>query len=599
MTSDAGGSGPSEAAAERYATERVEAAFSGSQLPTMITRQSDGTIRFVNQACVDMLGWQESELVGRTVIEVGVYGPERRAEVLERMRHDGGLRDLEVEVTTKLGDTRLTLGSILRLELDGEACLVSQFHDMTEHRGLQARLRESEERLRQIADTLQQAFVLSTLEPPRVLYASPATERIFGIDRKTIYEGGPMALRSLIHPDDREHVAAQRDVIAAAADVEFRIVRPDGETRWLRARIEPVKSERGEAARWVSMAEDVTEERELREALRDSEERFRRLAENSTDVISRASPDAVLRYVSPACRRLYGYEPEELIGRPGWEFIHPEDLPALRDEVASRGARPDEVTNVYRVRRKDGSYVWMEAKSHTVRDPASGEVIELHTTARDVGEQRRAASALRRAKREAEEANSAKSEFLSRVSHELRTPLHAILGFGELLEDENLRPEQLDAVEQITKGGRHLLFLIDEVLDISAIERGDLKLSLEPVDVGEVISESLAMVAPLATTRSVTLRSPDAGDLAFHVLADRQRLKQALLNLVWNAVKYNREGGDVRVLAARAPARRPPGSRWSTPASGSRPVRWHASSRRSSALEPRRPTSREPGWGWP
>jgi PAS domain S-box-containing protein len=263
-------------------------------------------------------------------------------------------------------------------------------------------------------------------------------------------------------------------------------------------------------------------------------------------------------YVSPASRSVYGYEPEAMVGRFGWEFLHPDDLAAMTTDFSDRADEPDVVTSCYRVLRGDGDYVWVEARIRTLRDPQTGEVVEFHTIARDVGERQRAEAELHRAQEEAERANAAKSEFLSRMSHELRTPLHAILGFGDLLARDDLRPAQCEQLGQITKAGRHLLELINEVLDLSRIEDGGLSMSLEPVHVGQVLSETLEMLAPLAAARAVTLAPARHAAEDLHVVADRQRLKQVLLNLLSNAVKYNRTGGEAWVattLAAPATAR--------------------------------------------
>ena len=148
---------------------------------------------------------------------------------------------------------------------------------------------------------------------------------------------------------------------------------------------------------------------------------------------------------------------------------------------------------------------------------------------------------------EADRANQAKSEFLSRMSHELRTPLNAILGFAQLLELDAESSEQQESVGQILRAGRHLLGLINEILDISRIEAGRLQLSLEPVPVHETIRQAIDLVQPSAVDAHVTVRS-DAIDARLHVLADRQRLQQVLLNLLSNGVKYNRESGAVTVL---------------------------------------------------
>ena len=150
------------------------------------------------------------------------------------------------------------------------------------------------------------------------------------------------------------------------------------------------------------------------------------------------------------------------------------------------------------------------------------------------------------ARETAETANQSKSEFLSRMSHELRTPLNAVLGFAQLLEIESLTEDQSESVTQIVKGGRHLLELINEVLDIARIETGHLALSAEPVLPSEVVSDVLDLIRPLAVERSVTITA-NLGAADAYVLADRQRLRQVLLNLLSNAVKYNRVGGSISI----------------------------------------------------
>ena len=146
-------------------------------------------------------------------------------------------------------------------------------------------------------------------------------------------------------------------------------------------------------------------------------------------------------------------------------------------------------------------------------------------------------------------ANQAKSEFLSRMSHELRTPLNAVLGFGQLLEMDGLDDDQAQSVQHILKAGRHLLGLIDEVLDIARIDSGRLAISMEPVHVHDVVQETLDLIQPMAERRGITVEDRTEGDA--HVRADRQRLKQVFLNLASNGVKYNRDGGTVTFSASK------------------------------------------------
>src|SRR5262249_20075737 len=162
-----------------------------------------------------------------------------------------------------------------------------------------------------------------------------------------------------------------------------------------------------------------------------------------------------------------------------------------------------------------------------------------------VFDRHRAVGGLEQAKRAAEDANRAKSEFLSRMSHELRTPLNAILGFGQLLDMGAPTPRQRQQVEQILKGGRHLLELINEVLDLARIEAGSLHLSPQPVAVRQVCAEVCDLVRPLAEKHGVRVEAPCTAGADLHVRADNQRLKQVFLNLLGNGVKYNRAHGCV------------------------------------------------------
>ncbi len=167
---------------------------------------------------------------------------------------------------------------------------------------------------------------------------------------------------------------------------------------------------------------------------------------------------------------------------------------------------------------------------------------------RNIAQRKLAESQLILAKEDAEKANHAKSDFLSRMSHELRTPLNAILGFGQLLEMDELNPIQNESVKHIIKAGRHLTGLINEVLDIARIESGHQNLSLEPLKLRTLLNETRQLMVPLAAERNIQLQELAHGQCEAHVVADLQRLKQVLLNLISNALKYNHDGGQVTLF---------------------------------------------------
>jgi len=253
--------------------------------------------------------------------------------------------------------------------------------------------------------------------------------------------------------------------------------------------------------------------------------------------------------VSPSITDTLGYTTEEALGG-GPEAVHPEDRRLAVEQVRRAAAGETAVRARYRMRHKDRRWVWLDVRAQRFvwqGDDDSKKRSEIILYAREITAQVELESELRRARDDAESSSRAKSEFLSRMSHELRTPLNAILGFAQILEMERLDDFSKDSVGEILKGGRHLLDLINEVLDIARIETGKLGLSLEPVQLKEVVSESIGLVRPLAAPRAIALKGPTEIPSNWHVMADRQRVKQVLLNLLSNAVKYNRPGGHVEL----------------------------------------------------
>jgi PAS domain S-box-containing protein len=276
---------------------------------------------------------------------------------------------------------------------------------------------------------------------------------------------------------------------------------------------------------------------------------FARYHDISLDLLVTAGFDGYFKHVNPAWEKALGHTREELLSAPFIEFVHPEDRESTQVEAAKLAdVGTDTISFKNRYRTKDGSYRWLEWNARSDTDEGL-----IYAIARDITAQKLAEQAAEEAKEAAERANRAKSEFLSRMSHELRTPLNAVLGFGQLLDADELDRGQRESVAQILKGGRHLLELINEVLDISRIEAGNMTISLEPVHVGITLSEVIDLVEPLAAERDISLKRPSAEVADRYVLADNQRLKQVLLNLLSNAIKYNREAGSVTVSLEPVP----------------------------------------------
>lgn len=254
-----------------------------------------------------------------------------------------------------------------------------------------------------------------------------------------------------------------------------------------------------------------------------------------------------------AGEELLGIDRRELLGRTDHDLF-PAPLANHFTQVDSdvlQGRTPVSTGDEVIATRRRGARIL-----HTKKIPitgADGRPEYLLGIALDVTERRHAEEEARLAKLEADRANRAKSQFLSRMSHDLRTPLNAILGFAQLLESAgDLSDEQNDSVRQIRRGGEHLLELISDILDFARIEAGQLSLSVESLNVADVLREVFALVRPLADARRICLQHAPGVERA-HVRADRRRFKQILMNLVGNAVKYNHDEGSVTVSAEQTP----------------------------------------------
>lgn len=325
------------------------------------------------------------------------------------------------------------------------------------------------------------------------------------------------------------------------------------------------RSREGEAA--LQRAHDELEHRVQKrmqdlahadDELQRSSNRLQAIMDNTTAVIYLKDQEGRYLLLNHQFEKVFNTSREQLIGKTDYDLFPREmadqyranDLKVLESD---RALEMDEEAP-----QADGLHTYISTK-FPLRD-ASGKIYAMCGISTDITERKRAEMELQAAKEEAERANQAKSEFLSRTSHELRTPMNSILGFGQLLAMDELEPEQKESAQQIVTSGRHLLALIDEVLDIARIESGQMETVLESVDVSQVMNECITLVRPLAARRDIVLPPSQPGralmDGGCFVVADRQRFKQVLLNLLSNAIKFNREGGEIMFGSENAPQNR-------------------------------------------
>jgi PAS domain S-box-containing protein len=290
--------------------------------------------------------------------------------------------------------------------------------------------------------------------------------------------------------------------------------------------------------------------------LREQQFYTRSLIESNIDALMTTDPRGIISDVNQQMEALTGRTRDELIGAPFKNyFTEPERAEQAISGVLSGG----KVTNyeLTALSHADGRQTVVSFNATTLHD-RDRKLIGVFAAARDVTERKQFEHALQEtnvalelARAAAEKANRAKSEFLSSMSHELRTPLNAVLGFAQLMASSNPPPsaEQQSSIDQITKGGWYLLQLINEILDLTMIESGKVSLSLEAMSISEVLLDCEVMMGPQAQKRGISMRFLKLADDTY-IMADRTRVKQVVINLVSNAIKYNRNGGQVDVDCA-------------------------------------------------
>ena len=282
------------------------------------------------------------------------------------------------------------------------------------------------------------------------------------------------------------------------------------------------------------------------------EARYRFLAENAHDLITRHTVDGRIHYASPASARLLGYRPDELIGRTLTDLVHPDDAAIVAAAFASAGEGRAAAAEL-RLADKQGGYTWGEFRCRPAgrTGDAMGDIVAV---TRDVAERKAHERDLIQARDLAEDASRAKSRFLANMSHELRTPLNAILGFSEVMTHQMFGPmsaRYVDYAQLIHESGGHLLGLINSILDMSKIEAGRVKLQPERFDLTEVSLQALRFVRFVAERNGVTLEEAIDPEIR-HMVADKRAVTQILINLLSNGVKFTPRGGTVRVTGTLA-----------------------------------------------
>jgi PAS domain S-box-containing protein len=383
---------------------------------------------------------------------------------------------------------------------------------------------------------------------------SEEAERVFGLEPGA-FNRSYTEFWKYVHPDDRQRVIETQDrALFEGIDYapEYRIIHPDNSLHWVTSRGKVLRDESGIAVRLSGITMDITERKqaeialaESEKRLRSAEEKYRSIFENAVTGIFQSTPAGRYQSVNPAMAKILGYaSAKDLIATmtniATQLYVNPVQRQEFISYMTANGSVSEFEAQVY---RKDGSIIWISTSAVVVKD-ATDNLLYYEGTVEDITHRKQAEETLRKNKEAAEEANRAKSQFLANMSHELRTPLNAIIGYSEMLQEdaEDLGYEDLTPdLEKIRGAGKHLLALINDILDISKIEAGKMELYLESFDVAQVISDVEHTIQPLLDKNHNALKVECCSNIG-DMHADLTKLRQSLLNLLSNAAKFTEHG---------------------------------------------------------
>jgi PAS domain S-box-containing protein len=497
----------------------------------------------LNLAAEQMLGLPRKALLGRNAWEVFAPAVETPIHAAAHQAMCDGL-----PTTVEFFYPPLATWFDVRLYPVPEGISI-YFRDVTRRHRLTEELQASEARYRALVEQIPAViYILDADAQATRRYFSPYLTELTGYTPEEALTQQEFWL-AWVHPDDRARVAAL-DAATAPGEpfrAEYRHQRKDGSYVWVLDECVPIFDDAGRLSSWQGIMLDITPRVEAEEA----QARLAAIVNSAEDAIVSSDLDGGITSWNRGAENLYGYTAEEMVGQ-SMTLLMPEGKIegslAERVAVAQAGGSGESYTTVRR--RRGGSLVDVTVSLFPIRDRA-GNVMGLSAITRDMTTWKQAEEQLRTALEAAREANAAKSQFLAMMSHELRTPLQAILGYAEFLlanPASMLSAEEREDLGYIQQGGLRMLTLISQLLDLSRLEAGRLEVIQKRVDLAEILEQVRQDVAPQASQKGLQLQIALPASLP-PVLADPERLRQILLNLVGNAVKFT-EHGSVIVRAA-------------------------------------------------
>ncbi|MBK8018032.1 MAG: PAS domain S-box protein [Betaproteobacteria bacterium] len=547
--------------------ERYRIAFETSLDAVNITTLAEGRFLEANRAFLKGLGLKREEVIGKTGLELGLWrNLSDRDRLYEALHRDGVCRNLETQFQAKNGSTRWALMSATVTNVNGEVCVLSVTRDITVLKRSQNALKESEERYRITFETTQDAVIIADVPDGRIMDVNSAFVKASGFEREEVLGRTGTELGLWVDLADRERLfaALEKDGVCLGLEACFRA--KDGHTGYWQVSGKFVELQGKRCL--LTLSRDVTEAKAAREALdRSHQELETQVKARTADLVAvnaRLS-DTVFAmeavgigihwsdartgkflYVNKHGASMLGYRVDEMLAMSVADVdprVPREDFAGFNAWVREAGRAKFDTA----LRTRSGAFLPVEITLHHLAgaDGADGRFIAFIT---DITHRKEAERALVEAKQAAEAASIAKSAFLANMSHEIRTPLNAITGMTHLIRRGGVSPEQDDRLQKIEIAGKHLMEIIDAILDLSKIEAGQFVLEETAIDLKSLFGNVMSILGDRARSKNLRLAS-ELPAMSCDLLGDSTRLQQALLNYAGNAIKFT-DAGHVTLRAA-------------------------------------------------
>ncbi len=515
---------------------------------TIYSMDEEGRKRFSNKADLEIIGFKsEDEVLGKTDLEMfpGEEGKRFYEDSMNVMSSGKPKVDVEEKFVDINGNTRyLNTCQYPLYDINNKISgLVGIGHDITERKKAEAKLQESEEKYRLLIENQGEGIAVVDLEE-NFVFSNPAAEQMFGVDM------GDLVGRNLldfISEDGKNEIRneTQKRTAGAKSTYEIDIIRPDGGKRTILNTATPQYDKEGKHTGTFGVFRDITDRKLMEQKVIESETYYRTLIDISPDGIVTCDLEGNISYGSIKALEIFGIPPDsEVIGTSILKWVSPDYSQSVMErilDILSGNIAPE--TREYKLRKYDKSVFWGELSSSPLTDK-KGSPTGLLIVCRDISDRKKAESDLIRAKDKAEESDRLKTAFLHNISHEIRTPMNAIIGFSSLLNEPGVDAEsQRSFLEIISNSSNHLLTIVSDIIEISNVEAGLLKLSQDEVNLNSMLNKLLTQFAPKAAEKGIEFSLENIlPERILNIKTDANKLTQILTNLLSNAFKFTAQG---------------------------------------------------------